>query len=115
MSLMRSVVLGCGSYLPSRVLTNNELAAKIDTSDEWIVQRTGIERRHIAAEGEGTSVLGIKAAQAALAKMFLQLADLKQAHFCPPLPCSAAMRSGAFITQPPSRFPAAWPPRTSRP
>jgi 3-oxoacyl-[acyl-carrier-protein] synthase-3 len=60
-------VLGCGSYLPERVLTNAELAARIDTSDEWIVQRTGIHQRHIAAEGEFTSHLAIKAARAALA------------------------------------------------
>jgi 3-oxoacyl-[acyl-carrier-protein] synthase-3 len=64
---IRSVVLGCGSYLPQRILTNAELAAKVDTSDEWIVQRTGIRQRHIAAEGEFTSHLAIKAAQAALA------------------------------------------------
>jgi 3-oxoacyl-[acyl-carrier-protein] synthase-3 len=63
---IRSVVLGCGSYLPQRVLTNAELAARIDTSDEWIVQRTGIRQRHIAAEGEFTSHLAIRAAKAAL-------------------------------------------------
>jgi 3-oxoacyl-[acyl-carrier-protein] synthase III len=62
----RSVVLGCGSYLPQKVLTNAELAARIDTSDEWIVQRTGIRQRHIAAEGEFTSHLAINAARAAL-------------------------------------------------
>ncbi|MHB8269042.1 beta-ketoacyl-ACP synthase III [Bradyrhizobium sp.] len=67
MNTIRSVVLGCGSYLPQRILTNAELAAKVDTSDEWIVQRTGIRQRHIAAEGEFTSHLAIKAAQAALA------------------------------------------------
>jgi 3-oxoacyl-[acyl-carrier-protein] synthase-3 len=60
-------VLGCGSYLPEQILTNAELAARIDTSDEWIVQRTGIRQRHIAAPGECTSHLGTKAAQAALA------------------------------------------------
>jgi 3-oxoacyl-[acyl-carrier-protein] synthase-3 len=64
--VIRSVVLGCGSYLPERVLSNAELAKKVDTSDEWIVQRTGIQQRHIAAEGEFTSHLAIKAAQAAL-------------------------------------------------
>jgi 3-oxoacyl-[acyl-carrier-protein] synthase-3 len=63
----RSVVLGCGSYLPQRVLSNAELARKVDTSDEWITQRTGIRERHIAAPGEVTSDMGIKAAQAALA------------------------------------------------
>jgi 3-oxoacyl-[acyl-carrier-protein] synthase-3 len=64
---LRSVVLGCGSYLPQRIVTNAELAAKIDTSDEWIVQRTGIRERHIAAEDEFTSHLAVKAANAALA------------------------------------------------
>ena len=67
MTAIRSVVLGCGSYLPQQILTNAELAARIDTSDEWIVQRTGIRQRHIAAEGEFTSHLAIHAARAALA------------------------------------------------
>ena len=67
MTVIRSVVLGCGSYLPEKVLTNAELAARVDTSDEWIVQRTGIRQRHIAAEGEFTSHLALNAARAALA------------------------------------------------
>jgi 3-oxoacyl-[acyl-carrier-protein] synthase III len=66
-SVMRSVVLGCGSYLPSRVVTNSELSAMVDTSDEWITQRTGIRERRIAADGETTSEMGLKAARAALA------------------------------------------------
>jgi 3-oxoacyl-[acyl-carrier-protein] synthase-3 len=65
-TVIRSIVLGCGSYLPERVVTNAELAAQIDTSDDWIVQRTGIRQRHIAADDEFTSHLGLKAAQAAL-------------------------------------------------
>jgi 3-oxoacyl-[acyl-carrier-protein] synthase-3 len=75
---IRSVVLGCGSYLPERVLTNAELATRIDTSDEWIVQRTGIRERHVAAEGEFTSHLAIKAARAALhhARVDAQAIDL---------------------------------------
>lgn len=64
---VRSVILGAGCYLPSRVVTNDELAKTVDTSDEWILQRTGIRERHIAAPGEVTSDLAIKAAQAALA------------------------------------------------
>ena len=64
---LRSVILGCGCYLPSRVLTNEELAAQVDTSDEWIVQRTGIRERRIAAPGEMTSDLALRAAQSALA------------------------------------------------
>jgi 3-oxoacyl-[acyl-carrier-protein] synthase III len=71
-TVRRSVVLGCGSYLPQRVLTNDELARKVDTSDEWIVQRTGIHERRIAAPGELTSDMGIKAAQAALAAAGLE-------------------------------------------
>ena len=67
MTVKRSVMLGCGSYLPSKVLTNEDLARKIDTSDEWIVQRTGIHERRIAAPGELTSHMAVRAAQAALA------------------------------------------------
>ena len=66
MTVMRSVVLGCGAYLPSRIVTNAELAQSVDTSDEWIVQRTGIRERRVAAQGEYTSDLAIHAAQAAL-------------------------------------------------
>jgi 3-oxoacyl-[acyl-carrier-protein] synthase III len=66
-TMLRSVVLGCGSYLPGRVLTNEELARTVDTSDEWIVQRTGIHERRIAANGETTSDMGLHAARAALA------------------------------------------------
>jgi 3-oxoacyl-[acyl-carrier-protein] synthase-3 len=66
-TMLRSVVLGCGSHLPSRRLSNAELARTVDTSDEWIVQRTGIRERRIAAEGELTSDLALQAARAALA------------------------------------------------
>jgi 3-oxoacyl-[acyl-carrier-protein] synthase-3 len=59
-------VIGCGSYLPENIVTNAELAAKVDTSDEWIRTRTGIRQRHIAAPGEKTSDLAVKAARAAL-------------------------------------------------
>jgi 3-oxoacyl-[acyl-carrier-protein] synthase III len=65
-TVRRSVMLGCGSYLPSRILTNADLARQIDTSDEWIVQRTGIHERHIAASGETTSQMATQAARAAL-------------------------------------------------
>jgi 3-oxoacyl-[acyl-carrier-protein] synthase III len=65
-SILRSVVLGCGSYLPERILTNDDLAGMIDTSDAWIVQRTGIRQRHIAAPGELTSHLATEAARAAI-------------------------------------------------
>jgi len=66
-SVRRSVVCGVGAYLPERVLGNEELARMVDTSDDWIVERTGIRQRHIAAEGEYTSDLATSAARAALA------------------------------------------------
>ena len=76
--ILRSVVMGCGSYLPSRIMTNVELAQTVDTSDDWIVQRTGIHERRIAAVGETTSAMGIEAARAALAhaKVDAQSIDL---------------------------------------
>ena len=76
MTVTRSVVLGCGSYLPQRTLTNDELSRMVDTSDEWIVQRTGIRERHIAADGETTSDLGIAAARAALAAAGITAQDI---------------------------------------
>ena len=72
MSVLRSVVLGCGSYLPARILSNDELARSVETTDEWIVQRTGIRERHIAAPGEMTSDLAIHAARAALANAHIE-------------------------------------------
>jgi 3-oxoacyl-[acyl-carrier-protein] synthase-3 len=65
-TVTRSVVLGCGSYLPRHVLTNLDLARKVDTSDAWITQRTGIRERRIAAPGEHTSDLAVAAARDAL-------------------------------------------------
>jgi 3-oxoacyl-[acyl-carrier-protein] synthase-3 len=62
----KSIIRGVGGYLPAHVMTNADLARKVDTSDEWIVQRTGIRERHIAADGELTSDLAIAAAKAAL-------------------------------------------------
>jgi 3-oxoacyl-[acyl-carrier-protein] synthase-3 len=64
---VRSVVRGVGAYLPAKVLTNAELAGMVDTSDAWIVQRTGIRARHVAADGETTADLATEAARRALA------------------------------------------------
>ncbi len=64
--MLRSVITGCGAYLPKRVLTNDDLAEMVDTTDRWIVERTGIRQRHIAAEGEKTSDLSVAAARRAL-------------------------------------------------
>jgi 3-oxoacyl-[acyl-carrier-protein] synthase-3 len=76
LATIRSVVRGNGMYLPEKVLTNKDLAVMVDTSDEWIRQRTGIEERHIAAEGETTSMLGLKAAERALADAKLEPKDI---------------------------------------
>ena len=65
--MIRSLIRGAGSAMPQRVVTNAELAGRLDTSDEWIVERTGIRQRHIAGEGETTGTLAIAAARAALA------------------------------------------------
>ncbi len=73
---IRSAVRGVGAYLPRRVIGNAEMARMVDTTDEWIVQRTGIRQRHVAAEGETTSTLAAKAAEAALADAGLGPADI---------------------------------------
>jgi 3-oxoacyl-[acyl-carrier-protein] synthase-3 len=74
--MYRSLVIGCGGYLPERVVTNAELAARLDTSDEWIVQRTGIRERRVAAPGELTSDLALRASERALAKAGIAGSDL---------------------------------------
>ena len=76
MTQLRSVVLGCGSYLPARILSNDELARSVETTDEWIVQRTGIRERHIAAAGEMTSDLALHAARAALANAHIEASSI---------------------------------------
>ena len=76
MTQLRSVVLGCGSYLPARILSNDELAQSVSTTDEWIVQRTGIRERHIAAAGEMTSDLALAAARAALANANVEASSI---------------------------------------
>jgi 3-oxoacyl-[acyl-carrier-protein] synthase-3 len=75
-TVRRSVVIGCGGYLPEKILTNDELAQRIDTTDEWIRARSGIEMRHIAAEGEMTSDLAFAAAQSALAAAGISAQDI---------------------------------------
>jgi 3-oxoacyl-[acyl-carrier-protein] synthase III len=74
--IVRSLIVGCGSYLPSRVVTNAELAETVDTSDAWIVERTGIRQRHIAADGETTADLATAAARRALEAAGLSGSDL---------------------------------------
>ncbi len=74
--MFRSVVLGCGAYLPSKTLTNTDLAKMVDTSDDWIAQRTGIHERHIAADNETTSDLALAAARPALEASGLDARDI---------------------------------------
>ena len=76
MTIIRSVIRGCGAYLPSRVMTNEELSKMVDTSDAWITERTGIRERHIAAEGELTSDLGLAAARQALERAEMDAQDV---------------------------------------
>jgi len=63
----RAVITGCGSFVPSKTLTNDDLARMVDTSDEWISTRTGIKTRHITTDGESTALLATEAAKRALA------------------------------------------------
>src|SRR6266567_5843189 len=73
---LRSQIAGCGAYLPERIVTNHELAGRLDTSDEWIRQRTGIGERRVAAPGELTSDLAFRAAQRALTSAGMSGGDI---------------------------------------
>ena len=74
--MLRTRIVGCGSFLPEKVVTNDDLARVLDTSNEWIVERTGIEERHIAADDETTSDLAFEAARAALGSAGVGAGDL---------------------------------------
>ncbi len=74
--MIRTAIIGCGAYTPSRVMTNSDLEQVVETTDDWIVQRTGIRSRHIAAEGETTADLGEKAARAALEDAGVSIDDI---------------------------------------
>lgn len=76
MTLIRSVIRGVGAYLPKRIMTNDDLARLVDTSDAWIRERTGIEQRHVAEEGELTSDLGIAASRQALVRAGIDPVDI---------------------------------------
>jgi len=75
-TVRRAIITGCGSYLPDCVVTNDDLASRVDTSDAWIVERTGIRERHIAAEDEATSDLALAAARRALKDAGLTANDI---------------------------------------
>lgn len=74
--MFKSKIAGVGSFLPEKVLTNHDLEKLVETSHDWIVQRTGIERRHVIADGEGTSDMIVRAAQKALKNANMQATDL---------------------------------------
>ena len=76
MTVIRSVIRGVGGYLPEHIMTNADLAKKVDTTDHWIVERTGIKQRHIAAANELTSDLGLIAARQALERSDLHPIDI---------------------------------------
>ncbi len=76
MKCVQSYLSGTGSYLPTNVVTNTDLEQRIDTSDEWIVARTGIHQRHIASENETTTDLAEKAALRAIADASLSVGDI---------------------------------------
>ncbi len=76
MTVIRSVIRGVGAYLPKRVMTNADLAKVVDTTDEWIRERSGIEQRHIAEDGETTSDLGTAAAKRALVRAGIDPGDI---------------------------------------
>ena len=76
MAVIRSVIRGVGAYLPKRVMTNADLSKIVDTTDDWITERTGIRSRHIAADGELTSDLGIAAARQALVRAGIDPIDI---------------------------------------
>ncbi|MEE8276054.1 MAG: beta-ketoacyl-ACP synthase III [Alphaproteobacteria bacterium] len=101
----RSLILGSGAYLPERILTNGELAERIDTSDAWIVERTGIRERRIAGEGEKTSDLAVHAADAALSDAGLRADEVDLIVVATSTPdetfpsCATMVQAGLGITR----------------
>ena len=93
MSELRSIIRGVGSYLPARILSNEELSKTIDTSDEWIQQRVGIKQRHIAADGEYTSDLAVHAARRALDNARLSPDDIDVPEIGHELAAARALRN----------------------
>ena len=74
--MIRTKVIGSGAYMPAKIVTNDDLAKRVDTSDEWIRERTGIRQRHIVADGERTSDLALAAARAAIQDAGIEVSDL---------------------------------------
>ena len=76
MKCTRTEIIGCGHYLPAKVLTNDDLSKMVDTNDEWISTRTGIRSRHVVAEGELTSDMAMHAVEMAMQNAGVTAADL---------------------------------------
>lgn len=102
MSVTRSVVTGVGSYLPEQVVTNADLAKIVDTSDEWIQERTGIKQRHKARDDQPTSDLAVEAARKALADARIPRAPGRFTLVDPAAP------GGFGLEGPTTRAPAGW-------
>ena len=92
-----SKILGFGSYLPSRVLTNQDLEKMVDTSDAWILERTGIAKRHLADPSEASTDLALKASQAALSRAGLQPTDIDAIFFATTTPDQIMPASGCIL------------------
>jgi 3-oxoacyl-[acyl-carrier-protein] synthase-3 len=80
--MIRSRIIGTGQYLPKKILTNHDIEALCDTNDEWIRQRSGIEQRHVAADGEGAADMGAEAAKAALDRAGVKAEDVDTIIVC---------------------------------
>src|SRR3546814_5733030 len=84
--MYRSLVTGCGAYLPSQIVTTADLTKRVDTTDEWIRQRTGIHQRHVAADGDMTPDLGSAAARASRAQAGVGAGDIDLIRCATPTP-----------------------------
>ncbi len=82
----RAVIAGCGAYLPQKIMTNNDLESIVETSDEWIVQRSGIRQRHIAGDDETTATMATAAARQALESAGLEGSDIDAVIVCTSTP-----------------------------
>ncbi|MBI4031318.1 MAG: ketoacyl-ACP synthase III [Proteobacteria bacterium] len=103
--MRRSVILSCGSYLPKKVLNNAELEKMVETTDEWITQRTGIKSRHVAGDGESTADMAVAAARQALERSGLKGSDIDAVIVCTSTPDqtfpSVAVKVQAALDIPP--------------
>lgn len=97
--MTRAAIAGTGFYVPERVVTNDELAALMDTSDEWITERTGIKTRHFAAPDEGTVDMAIPAVEQALAAAGVTTADVDLIIFATSTPDHYAPGTGCFLQE----------------